>query len=170
MDVTIKNGRVIFAPFTPQEDRDPYSNKPGIRAYNKFIGIILKFFGKAEEVHVLGRENKPIYINKNSFKDWCERHKFDEKIAKTLTPEAIIRDIVYLAQLSKQIKANPNGQDYFDRAIFYLNHNNLKKGQKDLDSAISESPQNLEYLETRINLLLSKKNLATIQQKPYMLQ
>ncbi|QLH37341.1 MAG: hypothetical protein HWD61_15345 [Parachlamydiaceae bacterium] len=156
MDVTIQHGRAVFAPFTPDEDKDPQTKKFGIKAYNKIIGVILKVFGIAERIDVLGPENKSLYVNKNSFKDWQRRHEINRKITKHLTPEEFIKDVVSLAQLNKQIKTQPTSEAYFERAKFYFNHKDFSKGEEDLNRAILENPTTGKYAEEYIYFLLSK--------------
>lgn len=166
MDVSIQNGRAIFAPFTPQSDKDPVTKRPGVRAYSKIVGIILKFLGKAEIVNVFGAQNNPLYLNRESFKNWRERHGHNEEIKSQIDAEKVIKEIVEFASMEKKVRDTPTAESFYDRANYYLKKfiDGIKNGNVDKEllqkaknaiySAFGKDHKNIKYLEKKLEILL----------------
>lgn len=154
MKVEIKNGRAVFAPLTFENDINPETKKAGIRVYNKVVGALLEFIGFAKSVEGLGDENKPLFINKKSFKHWTERHHVLYPNVNVLSTEReIINAVVEIAQLDKAIKDDPNNLDALTkRSELYGRYGNFEQAFQDINTAIRNKPSEQLYYEKRCNL------------------
>ncbi|ADI38616.1 hypothetical protein [Waddlia chondrophila] len=64
-------------------DKNPKTNKTGIRCHHFIIALILRFFGK---IHIeKTKEGKSVYLNRKSFKKWIKWRGFSDQTATSTT-------------------------------------------------------------------------------------
>lgn len=164
MDITIKNGRAIIAPLSEETDKDPNTNKPGIRTYSVVLGVVLKFFGFAEKVNIRGQQNKPIYLNRKSLERWLKRHDISVTFGipsdkrGPINFAKAIKDAVAFAECSKKITTAPSdAKVWAERGRLHWNYGNLPQAIQDLSKAIENAPSELIYLEERSRLYIEEQ-------------
>jgi hypothetical protein len=96
-----KESRFFFDEFDVNNDINPSTNKAGIRCHHVICALILKIFGKIEEIKT--SEGKIFYVNKGSLDNWKNRHwaNLPQEMKSQNLPSAA--DIIkYYKDLKKQ--------------------------------------------------------------------
>lgn len=81
--------------------------KPGIKSYNKFIGLILGCLGLASRLKAKNKDGKETiyYVNSRSYQNWIDRENAHYRFSRTLTT---IDEIVQA--VSKQVKSQTSSE------------------------------------------------------------
>src|SRR5690606_40849697 len=70
-------------------DKNPKTNKTGIRCHHFIIALILRFFGK---IHIeKTKEGKSVYLNRKSFKKWIKWRGFSRSEERRVGKEGKCR-------------------------------------------------------------------------------
>ncbi len=99
----LEKNRCIIEPFQAQNDKDPITNQPGIRVYNRLLGTLLNWMGYATKIH--DPKGSSVFINTNSAVKWINRHNAAIHNPVIVSAKDIKNEKVFITLVNNVIQA-----------------------------------------------------------------